>query len=337
MVKSFSIKQERVEEEESNSLSSPALMDDLSLALSRLENFLEGLSTHLVVAEKSIRCTCCSLNVVNSDSAKESVLTIIEKLERHLLNPRHLFASAIQSSESESSYKVNNQKLSLDKKNSKNYALRKCVCICRHYETHSLSVGPLKKCHANISSCGGFFHPSCCSGGFRLSSLSSIDINDGSKLNQDQLICILCAQEFMKKNKKHLFESVWNDDTSSILSLAFKEINGCKRSMKYSISLSVSDAYPEIKGMISQVEALIKYYSLWGNSRRSDLCRISNSGRTPVKTNTSIDQCDRLRLAISHNLVNILNCTQTPLDDSIDSIMDYICKFARFTWRWPKL
>ena len=299
---------------------------------------MEGFLTQLTVAKRSndykdefIYCLCCSRIVVNTNDVNMSKFEIEEKLERHILNPRHAFRSVCQSSVVPS--KVGHQKGLPDQRFSDEHDSSLSVCICRHYVNQSLSVGRLEKCHANVSECGGYFHLSCCSGGVRLTSPSSIHINDVISLNKNHLLCPLCAEKLKRKDNTYMFENAGYETSSSFPSVLFEEKLDSKLAMKYPFSLSAGNASSEMKGMISQVETLIKYYSRWGAGRRADVCKISQAG---IQNSYGIDQCDRLRLTLSRYLAQIQRKEEISDNDYDEALLDSICKYTRLCWRWPR-
>ena len=317
----------------------PINFTSLSNVLCRMSDRFDGIPLHLSInrckenssmrsEDSLISCQCCSETVVKATVT--DLEEIQEKLERHIISPKHCFASSINSLGS-----TDNEDIDSDRSQRSTSLLphettspyRKSVCICRHTPLHTLSVGRLIKCNANLTSCEGYFHSSCCLGGQRICSTGEIRIL-GILLNNKKDVCTLCADHIMQNNNSYTFESKNPRHAESIISLKFE-----KKGVEKSVYLLVNKAFPEIKGMISQVEALVKYYSTWERGKRIDLCRSRLPKGPPTKINQTIDNCDRMRLAISHNLASILHIDQVNSNDNDDSIMDIICRFARIMWR----
>lgn len=301
------------------------------------------------IDDKQVWCTCCNEVVVDSSTEEILLQTIKTKMDRHLQGVSHCFLATLNPPISDASLSAYTPSANLITEKPAPY-----ICICRHTSLSSLSTGTLRKCFLGVTSCNGWFHPTCCSGGYRQVG-STPALPNVAALKSNELVCSLCVNWIQKRDSGSKFEPVLQPKDvkdrkclfrkseigcASSVAIVYDNLWNVRNSKDYrgEASLLVSSEMIEIKGMMSQVEALAKYYSSWGSGRRADLCRKSNKVRatsTAAGLIQTVDNVDRMRLASSHNFARIIKLEIAGSIDVADhiTIMDVICRYFRFCWR----
>ena len=249
-----------------------------------------------------------NLNQIDSHQPLKIFAESVYKLEKHVAHARHcLIVSILPSKPLQKLHGVLNHfddvvlrqpdgETSFIPKPKRSSTPGTTVCVCHHPASRVLSTGRLYECRSGESRCNGYFHRGCCDGGY-----------PRADANQKPLLLLV-------------FPSRGDNDAP----------------MGELPSLRSTSRCPEVNGLISQIEALVAYYHNWPKGRRSELCNPVNdksSTRNEDKSNsalngaTSIDECDRMRIALAPHVAKMYKFDEC--------LLDYVCRFVRYFWALP--
>ena len=357
-----------------------------SNCMEQIEHTISATCVPRQISSICIFCNVCSEIVVNIDSLMapfsesskyldrdygiklDSCTTsrIIEKIERHIVQPLHcLLASILQPVPSPSVSKnfECNGDIHCDGSLSKETPIRpmnSCVCL-QPISGNALSTGPLFHCSVKAHCSGNVFHTECLNGENGHHTFNKA--GNYSKPEDSHKLCRICASYEQKngcikfeasqqKNNKQVVDKNQKNSASleNVLSmqLSNNESNVAYfgnlhfplvdlPSVKEKADTLTIDTLPsitcnpeliELSGIVSQIQCIIRYYCIWPDSRRTDFLFSSGS--------STIDYCDIMRLAIAIHASKMIDFSAKALrgfDSFHDaSLIDLICRLVRFNW-----